>query len=385
MRKTSLDTYAVKLSSLLKGENIDYDANFYRRLKITDDCQIRRISDLSILNCYIKRYGIKEIDLINFLPSHHKAFLDTVDCQGIDLIVGINDSSISKLFATFNPEKERLSGENPLTLENMTRINVEDRYKLDKSLFPITSYESKFLNSEEFLKQIDYLAYQISKYAKTDIEKVVLVDKIIYENITYDWECVSEYRKRLADNSYIQKDSFNRGIKNSHIGHFVQSIFTRKLAVCSAISAFATILLNHPLLNVKTKYINTEMQIRNKVNEADRIIDNHAWNNVKIDNKWYTCDFTWSTTLNKQAPLNSILIKPRCKNTSIDNDTYSLNNYSRFELNSIFEKFKDVHISIPKLQMQNTDLVMNPTSRLYGLNTRRQGTLISVLRRPRRN
>ena len=59
MRKTSLDTYAVKLSSLLKGENIDYDANFYRRLKITDDCQIRRISDLSILNCYIKRYGIR--------------------------------------------------------------------------------------------------------------------------------------------------------------------------------------------------------------------------------------------------------------------------------------------------------------------------------------
>ena len=115
--------------------------------------------------------------------------------------------------------------------------------------------------------------------------------------------------------------------------------------MCSAIAEFATILLNHPLLNVKTKYISNK-----------DVIEDHGWNNVCIDKTWYTCDFTWTIFYNNPDILKYILIKPRCKNdTEYDYYRYSQFDYSRKALLESSERLDDVHIEIPENYRRNSN------------------------------
>lgn len=56
--------------------------------------------------------------------------------------------------------------------------------------------------------------------------------------------------------------------------------------MCNAVSAFSSMILNHPDINIETN------QCSEKINEEM----SHAWNEVKINDKWYSCDFTQNMT-----------------------------------------------------------------------------------------
>ena len=329
--KSALD---VKLSYVLSGRRISFDVNKYCGINIVDDCSGLKIADLSFLNKYHKIYNICSISNIDL--EHYKTFCSCWDSDNSKINVSFNGIRFSKMFEVYDPSKSTLLCN--ITAENVTQIHPKDRWKLN-SVY--CKYNSDLMPINIFLQNIDYLANEISKYAKNDIDKIVLVNKIIKENILYDFKCYEESLVKKRNPNFVSFDSYN----GLHVGHYAQSIFTRKEAVCSAIAEFATILLNHPLLNVRTKYIS---------NKA--IIADHGWNNVLIDNTWYTCDFTWTVFYNNPDILKYILIKPRCKNDSeFDYYRYSQYDYSRKVLLESSERLENVHIKIPENYRRNSD------------------------------
>lgn len=348
----------VKLSYLLSKRRLQYDASIHDTLEIIDDCEDLKTDDLSVLNEYCIRHKIKKLKLSDFSLYHHKKFLESFNCNNVNVFTLIKDASITKIYTDYDPNKEKII--NKVNDENITRILRNDRYKIPGHGPNETfAYYNEFLSNENFLDAIDKLAYEISNYAKTDVEKVVLLNKIIKENLIFDFECERETKKWMEDNSYIQKDSFTtHNNENLHIGHTLQSIFIRKKAVCSAIATFCSIVLNHPLLNVKTK-----------LSEDDRIIKDHIWNNIKIGNSWFTSDFSWTIRFNDKDVLKYLLIKARCKNNDDEDNSckYSNYDYNRREMLMAEEKFKDVHITIPKLPMIGKNLILNSST----LSTRR--------------
>ena len=336
MRKAVLEKSAlnVNLSYILSNRRIPFDISKYCGINVIDDCHGLRIDDLNILNKYHKIYNICSISNIDL--EHYKAFCNSWDDTNSKINVSFSGIRLSKIFEIYNPSKSIFLCD--INAENITQIYPKDRWKLSSMH---CKYNSDLMPRSILLQNIDYLANEINKYAKSDVDKVILLNKIIKENITYDFKCNEESLVKKRNPNFISFDSYN-GI---HLGHYVQSIFIRKEAVCSAIAEFATLILNHPLLNIKTKYISNK-----------NVIDNHAWNNVCIDNTWYTCDFTWTIYYNSPDILKYVLIKPRCKNDSKYNFyEYSNFNYNRKMLLESSDRLKDVHIKIPENYRRNSE------------------------------
>lgn len=331
----------VTLSKLLFNIPFDYDSENNYGIEVYDNCHDIDIDNLVFLNEYHKKYKILRISNLSF--RNHKLFLDSWKSED-KVHTSIDGCRFHRLMECYDPEKEIPISK--ITNENICSIYSKDRWKIDEATSfskDIYCYRSELMNSESFLRYIDLIANQINDNSENDIDKIVLVNKFIKENIKYDYECYYETLKHNKNSNYTIKNQ----IDGNHIGHYSQSLITRKKAVCSAISSFSTILLNHPLLNIETKYI-----INNSV------IDDHAWNNVKIDGKWYTCDFTWTIFRKPVDELEYILIKSRCKNSNDkeDNDIYSNSDFSRKDIHSSLNKLKDVHIEIPNTK-ENTKVI----------------------------
>lgn len=317
----------VNLSKLLDGYQItDYDDDIYDGIEIIDDCPEREIDNF----VFLSTYKIKNKLILKDLSfGHHKKIMEAWPKENEKLFVSFRDNNITEIFAEYDPEKEIINPQ--ITLENITRINPANRYKItniyNNRVLSIPHYREYLMPAETFLGLIDILALQISKMASNDVDKIVLVNKFIKDNIIYDREC------------YAYTHSHNNNARYYiHPGHFVQSVFKGK-AVCSAIAPFATILLNHPLLNVKTETISEE-----------RVIEDHAWNNVLIDGKWYTCDFTWTIYFNPTDSLEYILIKTR---TTSEGGENSQTDYNRNILQSTLEKYQNYTIGIPRMYQEN--------------------------------
>ena len=322
----------VLLSQLLYNNPFEYDSENNYGIIVYDNCHDINIDNLDFLNHYHNKYRILKIENLSF--RNHQLFLNSWNSDD-KVHISINGCRFPRLMELYDPNKEIPISR--ITNENICSIYPKDRWKIDESTAfskDIYCYRSELLNSEDFLRYIDLIANQINDNSENDIDKIVLLNKFIKENIEYDYECYYETLKHNRNKNYFIKNQIN-GI---HIGHYSQALITRKKAVCSAIASFATIILNHPLLNIKTKYV---------VNNS--VIDDHAWNNVRINDKWYTCDFTWTIFKNPTDELEYMLIKSRCKNTDDNNETYSNYDFSRRDIHSSLRKLKDIHIQMPNI------------------------------------
>lgn len=157
--------------------------------------------------------------------------------------------------------------------ENITRVDKESR----KNLYFIASRmilsNPDFLDFEVLLDYIDQVAEEISKYAKNDIQKILLLERFIDKTFKYDHKF-----KKKDDIELLENPS-----------RTVQGLVKNKKGVCGAISLFAAIVLNHPKLNVKTRTCSGE---------------NHGWNEIMIDEKYYSYDFTSNMSSRIYVALN---------------------------------------------------------------------------------
>lgn len=155
-----------------------------------------------------------------------------------------------------------------INYKNITTVDKENRKNLNyiSRGLDTLNLNSDIMTNEEFLEYVDSLAEEIEKNAKEDKEKVLLLDKYFKENFKYDNKIVKENSK-LKENKESES-------------YYAESLFKRKKGVCASFASLATVVLNHPKLNIETNYVHGK---------------NHAWNEIKLDNDWYSFDFSYNT------------------------------------------------------------------------------------------
>ena len=128
------------------------------------------------------------------------------------------------------------------------------------------------------LKRIKEEVYKLDEKCKglDDIEKSIIVSDLLQDRVQF---IEDNNISHASDGIYITKGR----IITSYDTGYIPNILFNGFGVCKGISSTTTILLNNPMLNVN---------IRNVLGQ------NHVWNIIKIDNKFYYIDNTWSITRN---------------------------------------------------------------------------------------
>jgi hypothetical protein len=176
-----------------------------------------------------------------------------------------------------------------------------------------------------------YGAYEL--ILKAPHLKVLLVDKMLRENTNYD---KTYYNNReYFDNIITDEENY------IHKSHILETIFTDRIVVCNVFSLFTMILFKHPLLNnVTVKEI-----------FGDCYGEGHAWNEIKIHNRWYTQDFTHNVWFDKRQGVNYTL--KHKTNPTLQKDDGSgfdyLHTMPEEVIKMEYEKIKDIHIKFPTM------------------------------------
>lgn len=302
-------------------------------LKIYDDRTFINDDDIEKMvkkiNSFFPNYNV--LDIYNLNSSSYKKLLELKMRNNMKIYtLSLNDYDVDL-------EPEIL----PVTIDIQDAAKVPV-YNANKVLFgdllgtEIYKYfDVNVLSTEELLNSINYIASQIKKYAGNDIQKILLLDKMLRENVSFDWYYISdeELEKCLKKQAKIEK--FSR-----YISHSVQALLIKKNVVCSSIASFATILLRHPDLNINITNLN-----------GTAYGGLHCFNEIELDGKKYTCDFTHNITRGFDDPLKHTLVKQPSKEHTIDNSNFDeYETMDREYLMSEYEKIKDIHIKMPKFK-----------------------------------
>ncbi|WP_026994315.1 transglutaminase domain-containing protein [Flectobacillus major] len=122
------------------------------------------------------------------------------------------------------------------------------------------------------------LAAQLTSTQPTDSLKMVAIFHWITDNIHYDFA------------------TFNERLPTLDLGNTQSSavVLSSKKAICGGYANIFYDLCQYA--GLKTQIIEGFGKVRNSSNPADSTfrIESHAWNAVKINQKWYLIDLTWS-------------------------------------------------------------------------------------------
>ena len=143
--------------------------------------------------------------------------------------------------------------------------------------------QSDFKKIDEYAKSIDYnenksLAKELTKNSTTELEKVRAIFIWITDNIEYDFELYQS--PELQDELYTSE------------ANVIEHTLKNKKAICSGYSYLFKSLCDE--IGIESVYISGFSKQFLDGFEKKPIPD-HAWNAVKINNKWYLLDATWAS------------------------------------------------------------------------------------------
>ncbi|MBU2927291.1 transglutaminase domain-containing protein [Winogradskyella psychrotolerans] len=168
-----------------------------------------------------------------------------------------------------------------ITLLSIQIMSSQNYSRIDST---VATYPKKFKSIEQFANQIDH-------DFDTNIEKTRAAYFWIANHITYDYKTFRKNKKPQKIKSKSKADyEAKLQIYNRKLA---QKTLRKRSAVCEGYSRLLTEVLKdlNIISVVVTGYTKTYVQeIGRKRNNS-----NHAWNAVKLDNKWYLIDATWST------------------------------------------------------------------------------------------
>ena len=126
---------------------------------------------------------------------------------------------------------------------------------------------------------LDKLTKKLTKPFSHDIEKVRAIYDWIANNIEYDYV---NFRNKTVTSIQVQPES----------------VYKDRKAVCAGYSNLFKSMLD--LCNIESEVVSG--YARNDIETIFINESNHAWNSVKINNKWYLFDATWARdTLNNKV------------------------------------------------------------------------------------
>ena len=146
------------------------------------------------------------------------------------------------------------------------------------------------LNEGHDLSNLPLLTHKLTSKLPTDVEKFRAI---------YTWVC-----KNVSGDSY-QHNKVSRKrekFKNDSLGYIEWNNEFKKIAFKKLLNHKKTMCTGYAYLikelcfiaNIKCEIIDGYgRSVETNVEELESI--NHSWNAVKLDNKWYLCDATWSS------------------------------------------------------------------------------------------
>lgn len=172
-----------------------------------------------------------------------------------------------------------------------------------KRLFILILFVANSLQSQEFSRvdQIvdaypkyrtpEKLAAKIQKDFNSDLDKTRAAFKWLSNNISYSIRLAKSGRRSIEYQFYSEEERLAKlqAIKDK----LVKDAFIRRIGVCEEYAQSLTKLCD--LMGIESKVL--KGNVRNSGREIGRNINttNHAWNIVKIENRWIIIDATWAS------------------------------------------------------------------------------------------
>ncbi|QNK78842.1 hypothetical protein H7F37_07165 [Winogradskyella sp. PAMC22761] len=146
------------------------------------------------------------------------------------------------------------------------------------------------LNEDSSLENLPLLVHNLTYKLTTDVEKFRAIYIWVCKNVSGD---ANQHHKVLQKREKFKKDS---------LGYIVWNNEYKKIAFKKLLKHKKTMCTGYAYLIKELCFIaNIESEI---IDGYARSVDcnveklespNHSWNAVKLDNKWYLCDATWSS------------------------------------------------------------------------------------------
>ncbi|WP_237276065.1 transglutaminase domain-containing protein [Tenacibaculum ovolyticum] len=169
---------------------------------------------------------------------------------------------------------------------NLTNAQVSDFKEID---FTRADNIAK-INKGESLKNLPLLCYKLTHKLTTEVEKFRAIYTWVSMNVKGDSKMhnrVSKMRKKLKKDS-ISLFKWNREYKKTVFKNLVK----RKKTMCTGYAYLIKEMAN--IIDIDCKIIDGYGRTSSS-NVETLEAPNHSWNAVKINNKWYLCDATWSS------------------------------------------------------------------------------------------
>ena len=151
----------------------------------------------------------------------------------------------------------------------LMEMEKEEQTAMQKEL-DIDEYYDYIRQNDKKSKEINEVINNFkNKYIKSDMsdfQKEIAIIQYIIENNKYDWESLEKHEKGETTYSDDCYNAYGALVKGTSVCAGYADAFNRMCKECG----------------IESKYIN------GKANGG-----NHAWNQVKINGKWYNVDVTW--------------------------------------------------------------------------------------------
>lgn len=161
--------------------------------------------------------------------------------------------------------------------------------------------------SIKYEKGLPQLVNELTKNCKSDTEKYRAIFIWITENIAYDYKTYNKHRKPITVKCK-GKDDCNKNFSKID-NEVIDRVLSRKIAICDGYSRLYKRMCD--IANLHCAII--EGYIKNTSNQIGNMgILDHAWNSIKIENKYYNVDLTWASgyaTKNEKGKLDGFVKK----------------------------------------------------------------------------
>lgn len=361
---------SIKISEILNNKKLNLCETTWNII-VTDDIKCINYNDIQKVLAFFNELrctGKKlEISIINCRPTFYDYLVSYVKSnKHLNLCFRVkfdsNEIAIKDIFE-ISDEAVTVELDERILFDNIWTIAPENRYKI-KQISYHYPYDEDVLTCREMINATEYIAKQIAYYAQNDLQAILLLDKTLRENTSYD----TQYY-------YHTSPSLNEGMNHYDKAHHLSTLFSHRCVVCNVFALFAELLFKHPVF--------PNIDVKNVHGTIGR--DRHAWNEIKLNGFWYMHDFTHNVWFDKENGMRCTLVKSNRKKED-DINPVTLNEMPRNIILREYEKIKDIHIKFPTIEEIKSENFSFPTSRrkvvptLQPNNTRRRATAVYPLK-----
>lgn len=139
------------------------------------------------------------------------------------------------------------------------------------------------------LYDLPLLSYNLTNELTTDVEKFRAIYTWVCTNIESDYyvSLKNISKRKKYQNDSVKLIQWNETFKENTF----KRLLKKKKTICTGYAYLIKQLAN--LCNIECEIINGFGITENLIN-TETHFPNHSWNAVKLNNKWYLCDATWS-------------------------------------------------------------------------------------------